>query len=40
MGDEADDVLRSFKLSEADQKYDAVKAKFDQHFVKKDLRAG
>ena len=36
MGDEADDILRSFKLS-SDQlkKYDTVKAKFDQHFVKK-----
>jgi len=36
MGDEADDILRSFKLSEDEQKnYDTVKAKFDRHFVKK-----
>ena len=36
MGDEADDVLRSFALSEADQKkYSEVKGRFDQHFVKK-----
>ena len=36
MGDEADDVLRSFRLSEADQKkYIVVKGKFDRHFVKK-----
>ena len=36
MGDEADDILRSFALSGADQKkYSEVKAKFDQHFVKK-----
>ena len=36
MGDEADDILRSFKLSMEDQKkYDTVKPKFDQYFVKK-----
>ena len=36
VGDEADDVLRSFRLSEADQKkYSEVKGKFDRHFVKK-----
>ena len=36
MVDEADDILRSFKLSEADQKdYDTVKPKLDWHFVKK-----
>ena len=36
MGDEADDILRSFKLSSDElKKYDTVKAKFDQHFVKK-----
>ena len=35
MGDEADDILRSFKLSSDKLKYDMVKAKFDQHFVKK-----
>ena len=34
MGDEADDILRSFKLSDADKKkYSVVKAKFDAHFV-------
>ena len=34
MGDEADDILRSFKLSDADKKkYGVVKAKFDAHFV-------
>ena len=36
MGDEADDIMRSFQLSEADQKkYKVVKERFDQHFVKK-----
>ena len=36
MGDEADDILRSFRLSEEDaKKYDVVKAKFDGHFVKR-----
>ena len=36
MGDEADDILKSFKLSEEDaKKYGVVKAKFDNHFVKK-----
>ena len=34
MGDEADDILRSFKLSDEDKKkYSVVKAKFDAHFV-------
>ena len=33
MGDEADDILRSFALSEEDKKkYDVVKGKFDVHF--------
>ena len=36
MGDEADDILRSFTLSADDmKKYDVVKDKFDHHFVKK-----
>ena len=36
MGDEADDILRSFKLSEEDsKKYSTVKAKFEDHFVKR-----
>ena len=36
MGDEADDILRLFKLSEDDQKkYELVKDKFNRHFVKK-----
>ena len=36
MGDEADDILRSFRLSEEDdKKYSVVKAKFDGHFVKR-----
>ena len=36
MGDEADDVLTSFGLSEEDRKkYDVVKATFENHFVKK-----
>ena len=36
MGDEADDILRSFRLSEEDAKsYDTVKSKFDGHFVKR-----
>ena len=35
MGDEADDILCSFRLSEEDAKsYDTVKSKFDGHFVK------
>ena len=34
MGDEADDILRSFKLSDEDKKkYSVVKAKFDAHFI-------
>ena len=33
MGDEADDILRSFNLSEADsKKYTKVREKFDAHF--------
>ena len=36
MGDEADDILKSFKLSADDaKKYSVVKSKFDDHFVKK-----
>ena len=36
MGDEADNILRSFQLSEAVKKiYTVVKKKFDDHFVKK-----
>ena len=36
MGADADEILRSFRLSEADQKiYKTVKVKFDSHFVKK-----
>ena len=36
MGDRADDILRSFKLSEEDsKKYEVVKNKFDSHFVKR-----
>ena len=36
MGDEADDILRSFDLSaENKQRYEPVKEKFDAHFVKK-----
>ena len=36
MGDEADDILRSFNLSEDDSKrYDAVKGKFESHFDKR-----
>ena len=36
MGDEADDILRLFKLSDADaKKYSEVKAKFEQDFIKK-----
>ena len=34
MGDQADDILRSFALPEEDRKnYAIVKAKFDNHFV-------
>ena len=36
MGDEAEDILRSFALSEEDgKKYDTVKGRFDSHFVKR-----
>ena len=36
MGDQADDILRSFNLSEEDsKKYTVVKEKFDSHFVKR-----
>ena len=36
MGDEADDILRSFKLSDTDvKKYRVVKEKFEDHFIKK-----
>ena len=36
MGDEADDILRSFKLSAEDaKKYDTVVGKFEQHFVRR-----
>lgn len=36
MGDDTDDILRSFQLSSEDQnKYSVVKAWFDKHFVKK-----
>ena len=35
MGDDADDILRSFQLSADDcKKYDIVKSKFDRYFVK------
>lgn len=34
MGDEADDILSSFGLSEDDQK-DMVKVKLDTHFIKR-----
>ena len=34
MGDEADDILRSFKLSDTDaKKYSVVKKKFEDHFI-------
>ena len=36
MGDEADDILRSFGLSADDsKKYSVVKGKFESHFVAK-----
>ena len=36
MGDDADDIVRSFRLSEEDStKYSVVRAKFDAHFVKR-----
>ena len=35
MGDEADDILRSFKLKDEEVKeFSVVKAKFEAHFVK------
>ena len=36
MGDEADDIMKSFSLSDADaKKYEPVKSKFDNHFTPK-----
>ena len=36
MGDEANDILASFGLNEADsKKYDVVKGKFENYFIKK-----
>ena len=36
MRNDADDILRSFRLSDDDsKKYDVVKGKFDSHFVKR-----
>lgn len=36
MGSDADDILLSFKLTEAEANdYDTVKSKFEAHFVKK-----
>ena len=36
MGDQADDILRSFTLSGEDRKnYAIVKAKFDNHFIQR-----
>ena len=36
MGDKAEDILQSFSLSEENaKKYDVVKAKFEEHFVKR-----
>ena len=35
MGDEADNILRSFSLSAEDKKYAPVKAQFDRHFTKR-----
>ena len=36
MGDEGDDILRSFKLSVEDAKnYDTVVGKFERHFVRR-----
>ena len=36
MGDEADDILRSFGLTEDDQKdYKVIIERFDSHFIKR-----
>ncbi len=36
MGDEADDILSSFELSEEDRKkYETVRDRFESYFVKK-----
>jgi len=36
MGDQADDILTSFGLSDSDKKkYDMVREKFEKHFVKR-----
>ena len=38
MGDEADDILRSFKLSDTDvKKYSVVKEKFEYHLSKREM---
>ena len=34
MRDQADDILTYFGLSYGDKKYDMVKEKFEEHFVK------
>ena len=34
IGDEADDILREFRLTEDDKsRYDVVKARFESHFI-------
>ena len=35
MGDEADDTLSSFDMSEEDKKYEMVREKFENYFVQK-----
>ena len=38
MGDSADDIFQAFKLSVEDmKKYDTVKGKFDNYFIKKKI---
>ena len=38
MGDDADDIFQAFKLSVEDmKKYDTVKGKFDNYFIKKKI---
>jgi len=34
MGQKADDILQSFRLSEEDKKYLTIKEKFEAYFIK------
>ena len=38
IGDQADDILTSFGLLDNDKKYNMVKAKFERHFIKRQIK--